>query len=165
MDHVLRLSHTSPDREPSFSSGCKKGLEMGMPSRPRWIITRSESGKRPGEGEDSGEWMGGWWGPETVSKGCGYKFSWLLPQEMRVSSDSPIQRKPEIWILKKWHCLIFKYSKEIKPVNPKGNLGEGSLACCSWWGCKESDTTEQLNNNEIFHVIQTFLKILYRTRQ
>ena len=25
--------------------------------------------------------------------------------------------------------------------------GQGSLACCSPWGCKESDTSEQLNNN------------------
>ena len=25
--------------------------------------------------------------------------------------------------------------------------GQGSLACCSPWGCKESDTTEQLKNN------------------
>ena len=25
--------------------------------------------------------------------------------------------------------------------------GQGSLACCSPWSCKESDTTEQLNNN------------------
>ena len=23
--------------------------------------------------------------------------------------------------------------------------GQGSLACCSPWGCKEPDTTEQLN--------------------
>ena len=23
--------------------------------------------------------------------------------------------------------------------------GQGSLTCCSPWGCKESDTTEQLN--------------------
>ena len=23
--------------------------------------------------------------------------------------------------------------------------GQGSLVCCSPWGCKESDTTEQLN--------------------
>ena len=23
--------------------------------------------------------------------------------------------------------------------------GQGSLACCSPWGCNESDTTEQLN--------------------
>ena len=26
---------------------------------------------------------------------------------------------------------------------------QGSLACCSPWGCKGSDTTEQLNNNNI----------------
>ena len=27
--------------------------------------------------------------------------------------------------------------------------GEGSLACCSPWGCKESDTTEQLNWTDV----------------
>ena len=26
--------------------------------------------------------------------------------------------------------------------------GQGSLMCCSPWGCKQSDLTEQLNNNE-----------------
>ena len=25
--------------------------------------------------------------------------------------------------------------------------GQGSLVCCSPWGCKDSDMTEQLNNN------------------
>ena len=25
--------------------------------------------------------------------------------------------------------------------------GQGSLECCGPWGCKESDTTEQLNNS------------------
>ena len=28
------------------------------------------------------------------------------------------------------------------------NEGQGSLACCSPWGCKESDTTEWLNDNK-----------------
>ena len=28
--------------------------------------------------------------------------------------------------------------------------GQESLACCSPWGYKESDTTEQLNNNMCF---------------
>ena len=27
--------------------------------------------------------------------------------------------------------------------------GQGSLACCSPWGHKESDTTEPLNNNTV----------------
>ena len=26
--------------------------------------------------------------------------------------------------------------------------GQGSLACCSSWGCKELDKTEQLNNSK-----------------
>ena len=26
--------------------------------------------------------------------------------------------------------------------------GQGSLACCSLWGCRESDTTERLNNDD-----------------
>ena len=30
---------------------------------------------------------------------------------------------------------------------PGAGDGQGSLACCSPWGRKESDTTEQLNNN------------------
>ena len=27
--------------------------------------------------------------------------------------------------------------------------GQGNLECCSPWGCKESDTTEQLNRTEL----------------
>ena len=30
---------------------------------------------------------------------------------------------------------------------PGDSEGQGSLVCCSPWGHKESDTTEQLNNN------------------
>ena len=30
---------------------------------------------------------------------------------------------------------------------PEDSEGQGSLACCSPWGHKESDTTEQLKNN------------------
>ena len=29
--------------------------------------------------------------------------------------------------------------------------GQGSLMCCSPWGCKESDTTEQWNNIILFN--------------
>ena len=32
---------------------------------------------------------------------------------------------------------------------PGDSEGHGSLACCSPWGCKELDTTEQLNNDEM----------------
>ena len=33
---------------------------------------------------------------------------------------------------------------------PRDSEGQGSMACCSPWGCKESDMTEQLNNNNPF---------------
>ena len=33
--------------------------------------------------------------------------------------------------------------------------GQGGLACCSPWGGKESDTTEQLNNNFILPALCT----------
>ena len=39
--------------------------------------------------------------------------------------------------------------------------GQGSLACCSPWGRKELDTTEQLNNNNNSHSgLGTFPSIL-----
>ena len=40
--------------------------------------------------------------------------------------------------------------------------GQGSLTCCSPWGCKESDTTEQLNWTELWsYPAGTFLGWLY----
>ena len=39
--------------------------------------------------------------------------------------------------------------------------GQGSLVCCSPWGCKESDTTEQLNWIELsYTIIQSCLRFL-----
>ena len=32
--------------------------------------------------------------------------------------------------------------------SPGGSEGQGSLACCSPWGRKESDTAEGLNNSK-----------------
>ena len=40
---------------------------------------------------------------------------------------------------------------------PGDGEGQGGLACCSPWGCKESDTTGQLNNNN--YIWQEFLFI------
>ena len=41
-----------------------------------------------------------------------------------------------------WHHWFNGHEFEQAP----GNDGQGSLACCSPWGLKESDTTEPLNN-------------------
>ena len=43
-----------------------------------------------------------------------------------------------------WHRWLDGHESEQAPGDGKG---QGSLACCSAWGCKESDTTELLNSN------------------
>ena len=43
-----------------------------------------------------------------------------------------------------WHHRLNGHEFEQTLGDSKG---QGSLVCCSPWGCKESDTTEQLNNN------------------
>ena len=44
-----------------------------------------------------------------------------------------------------WHHWLKGQEFEQTPGNSEG---QGSLACCSPWGCKESDMTEWLNNNQ-----------------
>ena len=41
-----------------------------------------------------------------------------------------------------WHHRLDEHEFE---QSPGVGEGPGSLACCSPWGCKESDTTERLN--------------------
>ena len=43
-----------------------------------------------------------------------------------------------------WHHQLTGHEFEQAPGDGEG---QGSLACCSPWGRKESDTTERLNNN------------------
>ena len=43
-----------------------------------------------------------------------------------------------------WHYRLNGHEFEQTLGDGKGH---GSLACCSPWACKESDTTEQLNNS------------------
>ena len=43
-----------------------------------------------------------------------------------------------------WHHWLNGHESEQTPGDSEG---QGSLACCSPWSCKESDMTEQLNNN------------------
>ena len=49
----------------------------------------------------------------------------------------------EVWLVG-WHHRLNGLEFEQAPGNAKG---QGSLACCSPWGRKESDTTKRLNNN------------------
>ena len=39
---------------------------------------------------------------------------------------------------------------------------QGSLVCCSLWGCKESDMTEQLNNNNKVFMIVFMIVLIWK---
>ena len=43
-----------------------------------------------------------------------------------------------------WHHQLNGHEFE---QTPGDGVGQGSLVCCSSWGCKELDTTERLNTN------------------
>ena len=43
-----------------------------------------------------------------------------------------------------WH---HRFNGRESEQTPGDGEGQGSLACCSSWGCKELDMTEQRNNN------------------
>ena len=45
-----------------------------------------------------------------------------------------------------WHYWLNGHELE---KTPRDSDGQGSLACCSPWGHKELDTTEQLNNDDL----------------
>ena len=45
----------------------------------------------------------------------------------------------------RWHHRLNGHELGQTPV---GGEGQGSLACCSSWDCKELNTTEELNNNK-----------------
>ena len=44
-----------------------------------------------------------------------------------------------------WHHRPYGHESEQTPGDSEG---QGDLVCCSPWGFKESDITEQLNNNK-----------------
>ena len=50
-----------------------------------------------------------------------------------------------------WHHGLNGHEFEETP----GVDGQGGLACCGPWGCKESDTTERLNNTNKDRTFQT----------
>ena len=45
-----------------------------------------------------------------------------------------------------WHHQLNGH--ELEQILGDGE-GQGSLACCSPWGCTESDTTERLNRKQL----------------
>ena len=76
--------------------------------------------------------LGTWCTDLTPGKGPDAGKDWR--QEKRMTEDKMVG----------WHHWLDGHEFE---QAPGVGDGQGSLACCSPWGHKESDTTERLNNN------------------
>ena len=57
-----------------------------------------------------------------------------------------------------WHCRLDGHEFE---QTPGVGDGQGSLACCSPWGCKELDTAEQLRNWAELNSLIFFLRRVF----
>ena len=56
-----------------------------------------------------------------------------------------------------WHHRLNGHEFEQAPGDGEG---QGSLVCCSPWGFKEMDMTEQLNNNRAANSDRLYVSIL-----
>ena len=55
-----------------------------------------------------------------------------------------------------WHHQLDGHEFE---QAPGVGVGQGSLACCSLWGCKELDMTERLCTHTLINKMDTLLQI------
>ena len=97
-----------------------------------------------------------------------FLFSWIFTGRTNAEAEAPILWPPDVknWLIGKEPDAGKDWRQEEKGVTEEEmiawhhrlkwnefeqapGVGEGQegLACCSPWGSKESDTTEQLNNN------------------
>ena len=93
---------------------------------------------------------------------------WIFIGRTDAKAESPVLCPPDlkIWLIGKdpdagkdwgqeekwtiddetfgWHHWLNEHEFE---QTPRDSEGQGSMACCSSWGLKKSDMSEQLNNN------------------
>ena len=73
--------------------------------------------------------------------------SWLIGKDPDAGKDWRQEEKGQQDKMVAWYHQL--NGNEFEEAQGVGD-GQGSLACCSPWGRKESDTTEQLNNSNKF---------------
>ena len=75
--------------------------------------------------------------------------SWLIRKEPDAGKDWRQEKGMTEDKMVGWHHQLYGHVFEHAPGDGEG---QGSLACCSPWGRKESDTTERLNSNKPLQV-------------
>ena len=121
---------------------------------------------------------------EILTVNCKVNQSWIFIGRTDAKAETPILWPPDAknWLIRKdpnamkdrkqeekgktenemvrWHHQLSGH--EFKQVERVGD-GQGSLACCSPWGCKELDTTEWLNWWMLLVLICVYLYICFYT--
>ena len=94
-------------------------------------------------------WLEGWcwnWSSNTLATWyeelTHWKRSWCW-KNWRQEEKGMMTEDEMIW----WHHWLYRH--EFEQVLEVGD-GQGSLVCCSPWGCKELDMTEWLNWTDLF---------------
>ena len=70
--------------------------------------------------------------------------SWLIGKDSDAGRDWGQEKGTTEDKMAWWHHWLSGHEFE---QTPGVDNGQGSLVCCSPWDCKESDTTERMNNN------------------
>ena len=106
--------------------GCKEIKPLNPKGNQHWIF----SGRTDVEAETPIFW------PPAVK-------NWLLGKDPDAGKDWRQENGTTEDEMVGWHHWLNGHESE---QAPGVGDGQGGLACCSPWGCKQSDTTEQLNN-------------------
>ena len=80
--------------------------------------------------------------------------SWFIRKDPDAGKDWGQEGKGMTDETVRWHQWLSGHEFEQTPGDAEG---QGSLACCSPWGHKKSDTTEKLNNNKMVVSKLTYL--------
>ena len=74
--------------------------------------------------------------------------NWLIGKDPDAGKESRQEEKEMTEDeMVRWHHQLYGHEFE---QAPGAGDGQRSLACCSPWGCRESDTTEWLNWTDLF---------------
>ena len=79
--------------------------------------------------------------------------SWLIGKDPDAGKDWRQEKGMTEDEMVGWHHWLNGHEFQQAPGDGKG---QGGLACCSPWGCKELDTTEWMNNSSVFPQVSTF---------
>ena len=82
------------------------------------------------------------WSYNTLATWCKEPTHWKRLRMGKIEGRRGQKRAEDEMV--GWHHRLNGHESE---QTPGGGVGQGSLACCSPWGHKQSDTTWQLNNN------------------